>query len=388
MCTNRWPQVARPFLFGVTTLVAVTLAGCGGWDYDRQVGLRLVSRTVTTSTEEGFARVRVPLVGDGGDTQDVRKFLMASRVIDGDQTVYVERIEGEDGGVLRSLSADLQRDQIRSGAVADQELNHFNWPIGSDDPDLSGEYVDVFIGAVTAERTLLLGAKIDVQVLANTTDTDFSTADFNVVIHYAGGIDGDPEYVAAMEGAVAKATELFAVYGLNMNVSYQTTDVGDLPRPGFGAADSWTDLTTSTSDLAIDVVFVDTIAGSDAAILGASGSIPGGLLGSEKSGVILSAAANAGPDLRYSDREVDLLGTTLAHELGHMFGLFHPVERDYDRWDALDDTIDCDTQASCEGALGTNLMYPTALCTSSSCVDQVVLTVDQTAVANRYTGVD
>lgn len=376
---KRCAATAAPVL-GVL-VVGTVLSGCGGWDEGRALGLDLRSRTIFTGSD-GLARVRVPLGPNDG------KFLMASRVTDGDQTVYVDRVE-DSGGNIRRFLEDLDVFEMRTGAVADQELNHLNWPIGADDPDLAGEEVSVYVGAVNADRSLRVGAEVQVDVLLS-DDTGFDEGELRVNIHFADGVGSDAEYRDAIEQAVTyMADEIYANVGVTVAVvDYLDWEGGTLPRPGFGAPDDWLAITNSTdSSLALDLVIVDTIAGSDATILGAAGSIPGGLLGSEKSGMILSASANAGPDLVYSESEIDLLGSTMAHELGHMLGLFHPVERSYERWDALSDTERCESESACQGALGTNLMYPTALCTSTTCLSQTDLTEDQTGVLQRYTGV-
>ena len=358
------------------------LAGCNGWDEGRALSLDRLSRTSLTGGSEGFARVKVPLSGVEG------KFLLASSVVEGDQTIYVERVEDDKGNLLRRFMADVEIDELRTGAVARQELNHLNWPIGLDDPDLSGEEVSVYLGAVNADDSLALGVEVQVDVLLS-EDKDFDRGNLKVNIHYAEGLQDDAEYSAAVEQAVAyMQSQIYEAVGLVVVVEYLNWDGGTLPRPGFGAPEDWFELTNSTdSDLALDLVVVDTIAGSDPTILGAAGSIPGGLLASHKSGMILSASANAGPDLVYSPSEIDLLGSTMAHELGHMLGLFHPVERTYERWDALDDTEKCESEGACQGALGTNLMYPTALCTQSTCVSQTDLSEEQAGVLHRYTGV-
>ncbi len=363
-------------------LAGALVGGCGGWDEGTEVELQRLSRTVFTQND-GYARVRVPL-----DRFQIpySKMLMASQLgDDGGQTIYVDRIEA-DGDLLRNLVSDIQESQMRTGAVADQPRNHFNWPITADDEPLSGEEVTIFLGAVNPDRSLRVNAPIDVDVLL-ADDEDFTSGSLAIRIHYADGLADDSEIVSAVEGAVAVMEETWAPTGIAVTTEYRPSEVGALPRPGFGAPDTWTELTASTTDLSIDVVIVDTIASSDTLTLGAAGSIPGGLLASPYSGVILSASANAGPDLQYSASEVELLGYTLAHEVGHMVGLFHPVELTYDRWDALTDTPECEGEGACQSSLGDNLMYPQALCTRSTCLTQDQITAEQAGVAHRYTGV-
>jgi hypothetical protein len=114
--------------------------------------------------------------------------------------------------------------------------------------------------------------------------------------------------------------------------------------------------------------------------------------------VAVSAVALAGRDRAFDSEERRLLAETMAHEVGHYLGLFHPIELP-DRgetisfWDHLPDTSDCATLARCEAELSGNLMYPTPVCATwegSSCVafvPQGALTGDQVGLARGYAGV-
>jgi hypothetical protein len=361
-------------------LAALALGGCAVWDGDELLSLQHRFRTITTGPD-GYATVRIPR-----DEVAFTKVLVASSDVEGVRTVYVDRVATDDGTVMRRFLADLDIGEWRTGAVSDQQVNHFNWPISDDEPDIGGEHLRVVLCAVNPDRTLAPGAQLLVETL-QATDDDFFRGTLGVNLIYAGGTADDPEVVAAFTDAAERMRAIFADTGLEVELFSESWPDGDLPRPGFGSPAAWTELTTSTDNLAIDVVVAYGIAGSEADVLGAAGSIPGGLIGSARSGVILSATANAGPDLRFSDGEVDLLAGTMGHEIGHMLGLFHPVELSYDRWDALLDTERCTTEAGCQGALGRNLMYPSALCSQSGCLTQTDITANQVSVLHRYTGV-
>ncbi|MFK7931363.1 MAG: hypothetical protein AB8H79_24495 [Myxococcota bacterium] len=366
---------------GAGALVLMALTGCNPWEEGSVWGLDLVTATLTSGAD-GKVKARIPLPTSG----DTTKMLIAATTVDADQTVYVESIESEDGTTLRRLLSDVENDEMPSGGVVNQSINHFNWPIDAGDAAISGESVTVVYGVVRSDNTFAPGAEIAIDGLLS-PDPDFSSSTLTVNLHWAGGIDEDPEIKLAVEAAVTEMKRIYEASNVVVEVTYQTFDGGALPRPGFGSPDTWEELSRSTDNRAVDVVVVDTIAGSESSILGAAGSIPGGLLATAKSGVILSASANAGPDLIYSESEILLLGGTMAHELGHMLGLFHPVETSYERWDALDDTEKCQNAGGCQGTLGFNLMYPTALCTSSACNVQDELTEGQVGVVQRYTGV-
>lgn len=372
--------------------VCAGLAGCGGWEEESRYLERTVSRTQYTGAD-GYARVRVPLPEDFNTS----KMLLRFTNLEEDQTVFVEEVLDDSGSSLRNLYADVQVNEIPTGAVAGQRINHFNWPIDefdAPDPGLAGSEISVIVGAVLADGTTLSeGSQIEIEGIL-TEDADYSTGFLTVYLHWTAGLEQDPTLQADVRAAYAVMQDIFAEYGVTVNVIERTQEddpllaEGVIARPGFGSPQAWEDISASTDQLALDLVIVDTISGSDPAVLGAAGSIPGGILSSERSGVILSTSANAGPDLQYSESEIELFGTTMAHELGHMLGLFHPVELSYDRWDALDDTNKCEGVGACQANLGDNLMYPTALCSGDTCETQMALTANQQSVMHRYVGVD
>ena len=94
-----------------------------------------------------------------------------------------------------------------------------------------------------------------------------------------------------------------------------------------------------------------------------------------------------GPDALFSDEEVRILGETMAHEVGHLLGLFHPVEIDLDAWDALADTPRCERTSRCETQLGDNVMFPYPVCNWGGCQSQGNMTTDQVHVVRNYVGV-
>jgi hypothetical protein len=119
---------------------------------------------------------------------------------------------------------------------------------------------------------------------------------------------------------------------------------------------------------------------------GVSAGVPGTTLQTRHSYVVLSWLAHSGIDATFDADEIELMGETMAHEVGHYMGLFHVVEGGYSAWDALDDTVDCTRPRDCEDALGTNLMYPYSICSQSGCVNADQMTLDQVAVKQRYMG--
>ena len=81
--------------------------------------------------------------------------------------------------------------------------------------------------------------------------------------------------------------------------------------------------------------------------------------------MVVSWLEGAGYDGQFNAEEIQMLGETMAHEIGHYMGLYHPVEASYNYWDALEDTEECGTWNACEAqARGkphvpiSNLLWP------------------------------
>jgi hypothetical protein len=107
---------------------------------------------------------------------------------------------------------------------------------------------------------------------------------------------------------------------------------------------------------------------------------------SPRASISVSWARHAGVDGVFDLNEVSFLATTMAHEVGHYAGLFHPVEIGWTYWDPLADTPDCTSESNCVNRLGTNLMFPYNLCDGYGCELSVDLTRDQADVMHLYPG--
>ena len=91
-------------------------------------------------------------------------------------------------------------------------------------------------------------------------------------------------------------------------------------------------------------------------------ALPGTLLPGPRSVTLVGWLNHAGVDGVLDADEEQILAETIAHEVGHYVGLFHPVESDYDSWDAIPDTVECKEFYTCEQQLGKILMYPYPVC--------------------------
>lgn len=121
--------------------------------------------------------------------------------------------------------------------------------------------------------------------------------------------------------------------------------------------------------------------------LGVAPAIPGPATATTKSAVAVSLAEHQGADGLFDESEVALLGETIAHEVGHYLGLFHPVEgfAGFAEGDRLEDTPTCSSESSCvANGLAANNMFPFPV----EGVVQRVLTDDQREVLNLQVIVD
>ena len=141
---------------------------------------------------------------------------------------------------------------------------------------------------------------------------------------------------------------------------------------------SFIDSTTSAlvsqgSEDTVNLFFVEDQPSSETAILGVSAGIPGTMsIASSWNGVINYLSAHA----TGSTLNSQVLGETVAHEMGHWLGLFHTTESAGVSFDPLSDTAQCPISLDgdsdgkvyaeeCDGYGADNLMFWTTWSTSS-----------------------
>ena len=263
----------------------------------------------------------------------------------------------------------------------DAELN---WPVREEDGPLEAGTWLAQIGTYDAD--LYYTPNTELALTLQLKDAaDFTGGVGRARIVYADGVNSDDEAVYGTEQAVERWKEVWGAYGLDLQVDYATSDLHpDLPFPD-GSTDDITSESAEFWDSDLTVLIGEEIEGSQD-YYGVSGGIPGTLIAAPRSAVVVSWLANAGGDGVFSDEDIRLYGETLAHEVGHYSGLFHPVEDGWEYWDALSDTPDCDRLAECESELGDNLMFPYPVCDYTSCPPQDQLSDGQVGVGHRYTG--
>lgn len=360
-------------------VLLLSLAGCQLLGFQED-GLRRVTLTDTTDNS-GSVTFDV-------DVTEGESSLLLTAEASGPSYVVFYRLVSPEGDTVIDAESLWLTDYSMTGGVFPGSVVSLNWPILSNDAALTEGRWEVTLRTTNAQYYYEPGVSVDFEALFKQDDV-FSEGAIDVNIIYAGGIDQDPDFVAATEAAVEYWQEMYGDVRIVPRFSYQTYSDGDLPPPGEGAANAYTAISDSTPLRSVNVVIVPSISGYEGqGLYGISGGIPGPLTAGPTSAVAVDALTNAGPDMQFSEEELRIYGETLAHEVGHFLGIFHPVEADFTYYDAVADTDQCSGRTQCESALGNNLMFPYPVCDWSSCVPQNELTGGQSGVAQRYVGME
>lgn len=264
------------------------------------------------------------------------------------------------------------------------DVTVFNWPIRDSDPELKSGTYAVQIGTVDDNYRYVGAIDVDVTVFWRPDPGDRT---LTVELLYAGGLEGDADIVAAVDAAVERWREIYGAVGISLEVRTGAIDMdAALPSLYTGSDELQTWYRQNVDDLAVPVIIGEQI-DNDRWLYGEAGGIPGPLIASRRSAVVVSWLTCAGADGTFEDADVEMLAETMAHEVGHYLGAYHPVESNYRAWDALEDTPECAEAGECEDAMGTNLMFPYPICAQRACVEQVELTGEQAGVLSRFMGV-
>ncbi|HCH63272.1 MAG TPA: hypothetical protein DFR83_10735 [Deltaproteobacteria bacterium] len=264
-----------------------------------------------------------------------------------------------------------------------------NWPIRAEDPALSAGRYTVNVAVIDTEGYYQLGKSVTYYTQVKQDDS-FSSGTVQARIVYVDDLGDNATITGATEDAVAIWRAIWSTYGLTLSVDYDTRPEVDAAIPSMTeGSEDISEISATGTDADITVIICDTVGGTTQ-IYGESGGIPGTLVEGRQSAVALSWITNAGGDGTFSTNDIQVYGETLAHEVGHYMGLFHPVDFNGNRaqyWDALSDTDECNTTAACDASLGENNMYPYPVCIGfNNCLDQQSLSTGQAGVLHRYTG--
>ena len=341
----------------------------------------------------------------GGEVQVETMSLQSDRsglvaiplAIDGDDAVFQVVVHNKGGGYVSTdtlVSPEGEtildwedwyesHDSLTDAFYANASATTLNWPVRETDPGLSeGEWT---MYASTLSDDFYYDGKRDVDVTIMRRSCAGSTMKLKATVAYAGSLENDAEVSAATEAAVARWAEIYASHGIELEVELVSSDVkASLPSPATGNT-AYEDLYASIGE-GVVVVIGDDVGGA-ADLYGMSGGIPGPQDATDHSVVAISWLVHAGANASFSDAEIELYAETMAHEVGHFLGLYHPVEMGWNYWDALSDTDECQSTKTCESALADNLMFPYPVCGNGGCTQQVDLSNAQVGVLGLNVGV-
>jgi len=269
---------------------------------------------------------------------------------------------------------------LMNGFFGYDPVTAVQWPVREEDGPLTPGTWRVRLSATDPNLRPRPRADMEVTTMVK-ADGDLAQGDVLVQIVYADGVDDDPDVVAGVEAAVERWREVWGVYGLRLNESYTTSSLD--PDLQFTYVGDDTIATLPKDEGALRLIVGERIAG-ERYTYGISAGIPGTAVDSRSTYVVVAWLVHAGVDAAFDEGETSLMGETMAHEVGHYMGLYHPVESSYSYWDALGDTVECRNANSCETQLGTNLMFPYSICDNSGCVAAEDMTAGQVGVKQRY----
>lgn len=337
--------------------------------------IRLVQETEQTTTD-AYGRISV-------DIQVPPKVVSFQLTGDSTQYVSLERLIAPDGTVVLDWQDWVYSPRsLTLSFYPTRTTMAFGWPIRDvDGPLASGRWTAIL---ATTDAAYYYAPFSPITVTTTKKfDPSFADGAVSVQVVYANNVDADPAVVAAVEEAVYRWAEVWAVQGLSLSVDYVSSS---LPKNlGFtyvGSAEVEA-VAAGKSPGQMQLVIGETVQG-DGYTFGVSAGIPGTLEATPNTFVVLAWLTHAGIDGVFDADEVRLMGETMAHECGHYTGLFHPVESSYDAWDMLDDTVECQGPNACDNQLGSNLMYPYPLCDTVKCFPQGDLTYQQGQVMQQY----
>lgn len=334
------------------------------------------TRSTVRSNESGLVAIPV-------DIDDEDALLVTARA---DTLLALEAVYDPDGErVLYWLDWEEQPRTLTWALTAHGRDMTLNWPVRAEDGPLTPGTWTVVIATLDDAYAYRGGQELDVAVQVR-TDGDLSQGTVSVRVLTADGVGDQPDVVAAIDAAIPVWEAIWAEAGLALDVTRgEAPQVpAEVPYPYEGdptleaAAEAGTDT---------DLVMIIGEAVGSTGLLGHAGSVPNALVATPRAAVALSWLGHAGPDGVFSEAEVQGFGETMAHEAGHYLGLAHPVEVEWDRWDALDDTPECGGVNACETTFATHLMFPYPVCPGlGACNPMQDITDDQRAVLQRYAG--
>ena len=282
-------------------------------------------------------------------------------------TLRVTKLQAPDGTVLfdggTTAAFDGPGAFVRSPAV----IGYPRTPLAS---IAAGVYTVTH--SVRANRTVLAGTTVN-SSLAFKSDADLTRGALQVNLVYLGSIVQSRESRSAIRAAIETVREI--LQKANLDVSFSEFEFPSTPdrvvSPEFG--DPLFEQLGNQLPAGVPVYFAVEVTGlgNREEYYGRAGSVPCALIPSPRSGIAIHVARAAGGDGEFdSDRdkrsgrtsEIDILGETVAHEIGRCLGIRESVTFQGDKAISNDglDTPKCFSAANCQldRSAAENFMFP------------------------------
>lgn len=340
----------RRLAFAALALAAATgLGACGASEPDLESKarpVRLNTRGMIVGVDVNLSP-EIEVVYDEGTVGTVFFAEATTAGMEG-EILVVSRIVGPDGNLLFSYPNPVDARPALRPFVIFGGKSHLGFP-QSDRPLARGTYklqLAGFTDSAMVRTVRRLGGsnpvagRIDLNLFF-VVGSGLTSRDF------VGGKDAKDR--PPMEEALGELFSILAVAGLSRG----EVAAYDIRSDGFLAVDpmDWSrDSTfrnllnranTARNKRAVNLFFVRSLGGG---VLGIAAGIPGSVTmsGTTSAGVILSVAAHGGGTRGFWME----LGNTMAHEVGHLLGLYHTSEYEPgSQHDLMDDTPECPAAA-------------------------------------------
>lgn len=371
-------------------LASLLLSACKGKDEDEDDDGGSAACAQVLDLQAGSASASSSVARFSFDVPSgTRSFLVSAQGPSG--YIYVTELVDPDGqSPVVPSDYSVGPEFLSAGLMPFSDQPAFNWPVRDIDPELTPGEWTIGFSALGTNYAPSSAFDLDLTVQLN-RDSNLDSGCFTARVVMTPGVAGDEALVSAVEGAVEVWAEIVGAHGITLQAVFETGEglAERLDQPSVGSS-AYEELRASGDEEDLIVVIGETVANSSY-ILGESGGIPGNLVPSTHGVVAVSWLLHAGADGTFDETDVTGLGETMAHEVGHYMGLFHPIEVDgYGNpsgfTDALSDTPGCSSSSDCLSQLGTNLMFPYRTCTSPTCERQDDVTAQQAGVLQRFTG--
>jgi len=299
------------------------------------------------------------------------------------QEIYTSQLRSFNGQVLsRTEDRPIRTLGVIPGGSYNSGINAFTYPTRSADTSLRlGAYIQTLQFFRGTPGATIRGR------IAVKNDNTASSGLLKVNVFLVGG---DAQNVASqIEDVIANFKSIFQQAGITVDhvVRNISSASGVIPSPATGneVYESASQSIPNRLD-ALNVFIGSTIENQEGA-LGISAGIPGPYFPSTRSAVAISLEQHGGANGFLTFANINLMGETIAHEVGHYLGLFHPVELvnvqdpllGFTDQDPLG-TPTCGALQECIAiGVGANLMFPISV---GQGIEQRNLTLNQMDVLN------